>query len=251
MVIGGLHVKSLTLEIGGLFEELDHLAVERRLAVMPGVHRAEANPASGSVTVIYDETAITKQELEDSIRDCGFHSGGDVVPRHQHAKAPAAAPAGHPPAHDAAAYEMGRGAGMDMPIWSATCATVSGWRQSSPFLRATIAVVWPSWPFFVAAWRALRNGILNMAVLVVLSVGTGYFFSAGSTFFFPGVQLYEAVAVLLVFILLGHWHEMRACAGASAAIRALLDLRRRWQPSSATAARSRCRPSRCCTARPW
>ena len=63
-----------------------------------------------------------------------------------------------------------------------------------------------------------------MAVLVVLSVGTGYVFSVGSTFFFPGVQFYEAVAVLLVFILLGHWLEMRARAGASAAIRSLLDL---------------------------
>ena len=92
------------------------------------------------------------------------------------------------------------------------------------FLLATGAVAWPAWPFVVAAWRALRNGILNMAVLVVLSVGTGYLFSVGSTFLFPGVQFYEAAAVLLVFILLGHWLEMRARAGASAAIRALLDL---------------------------
>ncbi|MBQ0800106.1 MAG: copper-translocating P-type ATPase, partial [Sulfitobacter litoralis] len=92
------------------------------------------------------------------------------------------------------------------------------------FFLGSAAIIWPSWPFFVAAWRALRNGILNMAVLVVLSVGTGYLFSVGSTFFFPGVQFYEAVAVLLVFLLLGHWLEMRARAGASAAIRALLDL---------------------------
>jgi P-type Cu2+ transporter len=67
----------------------------------------------------------------------------------------------------------------------------------------------------------------------VLSVGTGYVFSVGSTFFFPGVQFYEAVAVLLVFILLGHWLEMRARAGASAAIRSLLDL----APSMATVLR--------------
>jgi len=69
-----------------------------------------------------------------------------------------------------------------------------------------------------------------MAVLVLLSVGTGYLFSVGSTFLFDGEQFYEAVAVLLVFILLGHWLEMRARAGASAAIRALLDL----APSKAT-----------------
>ena len=72
--------------------------------------------------------------------------------------------------------------------------------------------------------RALRNGVLNMAVLVVLSVGTGYLFSVGATFFFKGDQFYEASAVLLVFVLLGHWLEMRARVGASEAIRALLDL---------------------------
>jgi Cu2+-exporting ATPase len=63
-----------------------------------------------------------------------------------------------------------------------------------------------------------------MAVLVVLSVGTGYLFSIGSTFLYGGPQFYEAAAVLLVFILLGHWLEMRARAGASEAIRKLMDL---------------------------
>ena len=92
------------------------------------------------------------------------------------------------------------------------------------FLTGTAAIIYPAWPFFVAAWRAARNGVLNMATLVVLSVGTGYLFSVGATFFFEGDVFYEASAVLLVFILLGHWLEMRARAGASDAIRALMDL---------------------------
>ena len=92
------------------------------------------------------------------------------------------------------------------------------------FVVATAAILYPGWPFFVAAWRAARNGVLNMATLVVLSVGTGYLFSVGATFFFAGEVFYEASAVLLVFILLGHWLEMRARAGASDAIRALMDL---------------------------
>jgi Cu2+-exporting ATPase len=92
------------------------------------------------------------------------------------------------------------------------------------FILASAAILYPVWPFVIAAWRALHNGILNMAVLVVLSVGTGYLFSVGSTFLWQGEQFYEASTVLLVFILLGHWLEMRARAGASAAIRALLDL---------------------------
>ena len=91
-------------------------------------------------------------------------------------------------------------------------------------MLASGAILYPVWPFVVAAFRALRNGVANMAVLVVLSVGTGYLFSVGATFFYGGEQFYEASAILLVFILLGHWLEMRARAGASEAIRALMDL---------------------------
>ncbi len=101
--------------------------------------------------------------------------------------------------------------GLDLNLWL--------------FFFATAAVVYPSWPFFVSAWRALKKGTLGMAALIVLSVGTGYLFSVGTTFFYKeGGQFFEAVAVLLVFILLGHWLEMRARAGASSAIKALMNL---------------------------
>jgi len=174
---------------------------------------------------------------------------GHVAQAEHKAHAEHAGPAGKA---DAMAHEMGHGPGMDMlamardmrnRFWIALAFTVPVFLYSpmggmftppAPpfdlplniwlFLLASAAVLYPGWPFWVAAWRALKNGVLNMAVLVVLSVGTGYLFSLGATFFFEGEQFYEAVSVLLVFILLGHWLEMRARAGASAAIRALLDL---------------------------
>ncbi|RWH71665.1 heavy metal translocating P-type ATPase [Mesorhizobium sp.] len=163
--------------------------------------------------------------------------------------------------HDAMAHEMGHGAGMDMQdmvkdmrnrflvslVFTLPIFAMEPMGLGEPWLRppfglsedvamfflASAAILYPVWPFLVAAWRALRNGVLNMAVLVVLSVGTGYLFSVGATFFFEGQQFYEAASVLLVFILLGHWLEMRARAGASAAIRALLDL----APPKATVSR--------------
>ena len=92
------------------------------------------------------------------------------------------------------------------------------------FPFATAAVLYPAWPFVVAAYRAILSRSANMAVLVVLSVGTGYLFSVGATFIWGGQQFYEAAAILLVFILLGHWLEMRARAGASAAISKLINL---------------------------
>ncbi|MHB8432316.1 MAG: heavy metal translocating P-type ATPase [Candidatus Tyrphobacter sp.] len=92
------------------------------------------------------------------------------------------------------------------------------------FVLASGAILYPSWTFIVAAYRALRTRVLNMAVLVVLSVYTGYIFSVGATFFFRGSSFFAAASVLLVFILLGHWLEMRARAGASQAMKALLNL---------------------------
>ena len=153
---------------------------------------------------------------------------------------------------DAMAQEMGHGVGHDMdamvrdmrnrfwiallfslPIFAFSPMGMDFIKLTPPFgLRldlvlfvfASLAILYPVWPFVVAAYRAIKSGVANMAVLVVLSVGTGYLFSVGSTFFYGGEQFYEASAILLVFILLGHWLEMRARAGASEAIRALMDL---------------------------
>ena len=92
------------------------------------------------------------------------------------------------------------------------------------FLLATPAVLWSGKMFFVGAYRALRNRTLDMSVLVALSVGSGYVFSVAATFLFEGEVFYEAAVVLLTFVLFGHWLEMRARAGASDAIKALLNL---------------------------
>jgi Cu2+-exporting ATPase len=271
-------MKTVTFELRGSFEPLDHLGAEKQLRRTPGVASATANTASDSVTVSYDEARTSEADLQRVITDCGFHCGGRLVPRHvcavgtttlsaaaaamthphDHAgvqSAPAkAAPDRAPVAaeHDAMAHEMGHGDGMDMAamardmrnrfivslVFGLPIFALSPMGLDHPllkpmfglsldltlFLLASAAILYPVWPFVVAAIRALRNGVLNMAVLVLLSVGTGYLFSVGSTFLFKGQQFYEASAVLLIFILLGHWLEMRARAGASQAIRALMDL---------------------------
>ena len=92
------------------------------------------------------------------------------------------------------------------------------------FLLTTPAVIYGGWVFYIGAWRGLQNRTLNMAVLVTLSVLAGYLFSVAATFFFEGEVFYEAAVLLLAFVLFGHWMEMRARAGASQAIQALMNL---------------------------
>jgi Cu2+-exporting ATPase len=256
-------MKTATFDVGGMLSMLDYQGVEKQIGRMAGVRRVTASIASSSATVEFDEAVTSAEALTNKINECGFHCAGEVMPSHicelnlEHitpaAKGAAPAPAGTamPMAHDMA-HEMGHGAGMDMQamvrdmrnrfwiclIFSVPISIYSpmgmGLTPPAPpfgmdlnlflFVLASAAILYPVWPFVVAAVRALRNGILNMAVLVLLSVGTGYLFSVGATFFFKGEQFFEASAMLLVFILLGHWLEMRARAGASEAIKALLNL---------------------------
>ena len=63
-----------------------------------------------------------------------------------------------------------------------------------------------------------------MSVLVTISVLAGYIFSVAATFLFEGDVFYEAAAMLTTFVLFGHWVEMRARAGTSIAIEAMLSL---------------------------
>jgi Cu2+-exporting ATPase len=183
---------------------------------------------------------------EDTVAPEDAHAPGHV---HGHA---ASEPASKAVIDPHAGHEMGHGPGMDMqamardmrnrflvslaftiPIFFLAPMGMEFMRVEPPFglplkpvlfVLASGAILYPGWPFLVAAIRAMRRGVLNMAVLVLLSVGAGYLFSISATFFYEAEQFYEASALLLVFILLGHWLEMRARAGASAAIRHLMDL---------------------------
>lgn len=114
------------------------------------------------------------------------------------------------------------------------------------FVLITPAVFYGGSVFYVGAWRALKNCVANMAVLVSLSVLAGYFFSVGATFFFKSDVFYEAIAMVLVFILLGHWLEMRARSGASKAVQALLKLAPPKGPWSGTVNQWKCRPPKSC-----
>ena len=92
------------------------------------------------------------------------------------------------------------------------------------FLLTTPVVVYGAWPFYVGARNGLRQGLLNMSVLVSVSVLTGYLFSVAATFLFDGEVFYEAAAMLTTFVLFGHWMEMRSRRGANDAIQKLLQL---------------------------
>ena len=78
--------------------------------------------------------------------------------------------------------------------------------------------------FPLGAWRALRGKTLNMMVLIATGVFAAYIFSVFITLFIGGETFFEAAALLVTFVLFGHWMEMKSRRGTSEALRALFDL---------------------------
>ncbi len=112
-------------------------------------------------------------------------------------------------------------------------AQISIWLQA---FFATPVVLWAGWPFFVRGWQSLVTRKLNMFTLIALGTGVAWAYSAvaavapgifPNNFRGPGGEVavyFEAAAVIVVLVLLGQVLELRARAGTSTALQALLDL---------------------------
>jgi Cu2+-exporting ATPase len=90
-------------------------------------------------------------------------------------------------------------------------------------LLSTPVVFYSGWIFISGSYHSLRRRTLNMSVLIATGVLAAYLFSVLITVI-GGETFYEAAAMLVTFVLFGHWMEMRSRRGTNDALRALFDL---------------------------
>ncbi|MCL5069717.1 MAG: HAD-IC family P-type ATPase, partial [Actinobacteria bacterium] len=91
-------------------------------------------------------------------------------------------------------------------------------------ILTTPVVFWTGSIFITGAYHSIKNKKLNMSVLISTGVMAAYLFSVFITIFTGGETFFEAAAMLITFVLFGHWMEMRSRRGTSDALRALLAL---------------------------
>jgi Cu2+-exporting ATPase len=91
-------------------------------------------------------------------------------------------------------------------------------------LALSTPIVWyAGWIFIGGAWTSLRHRSLNMAVLVATGVLAAWLASVFLTI--VGEEtFFEAAAMLVTFVLFGHWMEMKSRKGTSDSLRALFDI---------------------------
>lgn len=92
------------------------------------------------------------------------------------------------------------------------------------FVTSTPVVWWAGWIFIGGAYHSLRRRSLNMSVLVATGVLAAYLASIVLLVAGEKDVFFEAAALLVTFVLFGHWMEMKARRGTTDALRALFDL---------------------------
>jgi len=97
-------------------------------------------------------------------------------------------------------------------------------RSWTLFALTTPVVFWCGWMFISGAYTALRSRTLDMSVLIAVGVLAAYLASAYLTVIGSSDLFYEAAAMLVTFVLFGHWMEMKSRRGTSDALQALFKL---------------------------
>lgn len=205
------------------------------------------NTLAHTIQVTFDPHKISVNDIEELLAHCGYECSS--MPLVHEAKKPP-----HPPEHkhmehrehkgmDPAAHH--RMMAKDMRnrfIVTAILAipvlllspTIQEWLSLTIpaflgdklilLLFSSIIVIYGGLPFYRGASKSLKNQRADMSVLVSVAVLAGFFYSLGATFLFEAPDFYWEISTLVVFLLFGHWMEMRAVSGASGALTELVKL---------------------------
>jgi len=92
------------------------------------------------------------------------------------------------------------------------------------FILTTPIFFYSGWIFLYSTYKALAAKTLNMAVLIAVGITAAYSFSVVLTFLGSSDSYYEAAALLITFVLFGHWMEMKSRRGTTDALQALFNL---------------------------
>ena len=92
------------------------------------------------------------------------------------------------------------------------------------FILTTPVFFYSGWIFLYSSYKALQKKTLNMAVLIAVGITAAYVFSVLLTFLGSSDSYYEAAALLITFVLFGHWMEMKSRRGTTDALQALFNL---------------------------
>ena len=205
--------------------------VEKTVRELAGVEEASVNFSANTLQVVYDPDKISLKDMQAAVSAAGY----DLVIS-ENAEADAIA-AEHRLYLDLRRRTIGAWS-FGLPVMVLSMIFHSPSQILTWILLAlTLPVLYWGRSFYVSGWKAVKRGRANMDTLVMLSTAVSFLFSLFSTIYphfwlslglVPHVY-YEAVAMIIAFVLSGKLLEARAKQSTSASIRSLMGL----QPKTA------------------
>jgi cation-transporting ATPase V len=194
--------------------------IERVVGRNPSVSEIQVSFATGRATVAYNPAATTLVALCKSIEALGYRAG----------LARTTAPdAEEHDAHETARERMwGRRVLVSWPLGLTVMVLGftfmdAGWARWTMFGLTLPVQLWAGWPFLkAAAVRALR---LMASMDTLIAIGTSAAFGYSTYALLTGGAVYfDTAALIIAFLSLGRYFEVKARKRASGAIRKLLEL---------------------------
>jgi P-type Cu+ transporter len=231
--------ESLTLPLIGMTCAACQHHVENALQETAGVKSAHVDLMANRASIVFDPSEASAEKLIEAVRNAGYDA---VLPRVGHAgERLVRTRTGHDEAKAAATLVAGAFAmlfamplGTQMGQIDHLLMNVLPWLYQIPHnvLRWSLLVVtvvlmlWAGGGIYAAAAKGLRHGATNMNTLVSLGTGVAFLYSVYSTIApAPGREVYfDAVLLILGFLLLGKVLEARAKRRAVEAVNALSSL---------------------------
>lgn len=212
--------------------------VEEALRSTAGVERARVDLMAHRASVIFDPAQTTPEKFVEAIRGAGYDA---VLPREgesahvDDAASGSAAKAWVTLIAGAAAMLVAMPLGAQMGVFDHALMRGLPWLYATPapalrwflLVVTTIVIAWAGRGIYLSAVRALGHGATNMNTLVGLGTSVAFVYSAYATIWpAPNRSVYyDAVLLILGFLLLGKALEARAKRRALSALDSLSRLR--------------------------
>ncbi len=205
--------------------------VEETIKKLPGVQDATVNFSANTVQVTYDSHQISLHDMRVAVQAAGY----DLVI----AKDAEEIATNAERQYYLTLHKRTIGAwcfGLPVMILSMSFHQPLQWLMVL-LLMLTMPVLYLGRSFYISGWKAAQQGRANMDTLVMLSTSVSFLFSLFTTIYpqfwrtiglIPHVY-YEAVVMIIAFVLTGKLLEARAKQSTSASIRSLMEL----QPKTA------------------
>jgi len=202
-------------------------SIESMLRAREGVSEANVNFAGKTVQVTYEPTIVNPTQLRDTVQEIGF----DILIGNQTQEELEEREAKALKALKTKTIVAGV---LALPVFILGMFLHGhfAWGNWAMLILTTPILLWAGQRFFTGAWAQAKHGRANMDTLVALSTGIAFIFSVFNTvypefFLSRGLEphvYFEAVAVIIAFILLGKYLEEGAKNRSSTAIKKLMGL---------------------------